>query len=277
MSAKPFKDLTARSMALVVHDLKAEADRRQARLVTAEANLETANALYDHRVRLLEAERNADPKVVAARAEKEASQKVVWECVVPDPEHPEVEQRKTTFSAAAEIAERMLVARRAEGTVPTNAKEFETFLKARAAPFERFFPHAWCVEVKEPKAFGPFLPFNPFLLLSATVGYDKPETRIYLAVSGDPNYRKTNGATLAPAIRGFLVVEPNQHRGDETRASGLVKGKPFLLGVSWRPYTDETHREPHESVSNVHKPLAQFKAALLGTSVKAAERGNEDA
>lgn len=286
MPAKAFRDLTPRSMAVVVKELRAEATLRQTHLEAAEAALKSARAPYETRVAAIRAE--SDATLAPLNAEVEAAQKAVWESVVPDPEGKTVgtEQRirRVHYSAAAEIAERLLTAARASLKVPTTAEEFETYLKAEAGPFGRFARHAYRMNVREPKVLG------PFLLLSADDGDDgQTETRVYLAVRGDPNHKtsgwrrlggrpagqswqgRPNEVTSAPAVRGWLIVDPSQHPGDETRASGAVEGKPFLLGETWRPFSDKTPREPSLGPCVVRKPLAQFKAALLGMDVETAE------
>lgn len=249
--------------------LREEADRRQSRLDRAEAAAKGADKPYEDRINAIATEQHNTN--AAFYAETEAARKAVWAETTPDPRGPmsNGRVRPVTFSAAAEIAENLLEAAKAERHVPTDAEGFETYLKAGAGPFGDFARLAYALTVRKPTACG------PFILLSAddSDSYGKAETRIYLAVSGDPNYRRTNGATQPPKVVGWLKVEPSQHRGDETRAEGRVFDKPFLLSRVWWN-RDKDDRKPVDG-GVVRKPLAQFKAALKGENVEKAESGGK--
>ena len=78
--------------------------------------------------------------------------------------------------------------------------------------------------------------------------------------------RKEGDVTLPPAIRGWLRVEPSEHRGDSTRARGEVDGKPFLRVLTWRNELSDATEAAGSYETSVRKPLAQFKAALVGDS-----------
>lgn len=244
---------------------QAKALRKQSEVLhgaekAAEEAIAALRAPYEARVKAVWDEAILDPSLNAASTALDAARKALW-ARVPDPSG---KRNDLSIDGAAQVAEEMAKAAQAATRVPFTEEEFAAWLKDGAPPFN--LRRSYGIQTRDPVAVG------PYVLLSAAEEYGD---RFYLAVAGDPHGPTFDGqgkqVTLGLSIKGWLRVSPSEHRGDSTTAKGEVDGKPFLAirHGEWAEgkgftYSAKVVENAGDWGNSVKKPLAQFKAVLLG-------------